>query len=167
MGLSEIAEGIEVTEHQDERGVATVDDTDDSLTERLEPFADEFPCEPAAAATVLQRYTEGGSIGDAGRAAGVAPATAAKVLHLLGESVSPVGPMGQEIIGDWLAGKLSRSEALELCRVGEEAFALAVYVETHEPLTEACAAIEGLLAANRADSRSPLGETMTDSTAFF
>jgi hypothetical protein len=147
MGLSEIAAGIEVTERQEDRGVATVDGTDRTLAERLAPFEDELPCSATAAATVLERYAEGGSVGDAGRAAGIAPTTAAKALHLLGESVSPVGPMGREIIGDWIAGRLSRSEALELARVGEDAFALAVYVETHEPIEAACREIEGVLAA--------------------
>lgn len=147
MGLSEIAAGIEVTECQEEHGVATVDETDHSLAERLAPFEDELPCSPTAAATVLERYAEGGSVGDAGRAAGIAPTTAAKALHLLGESVSPVGPMGREIIGDWIDGQISRTEALELARVGEDAFALAVYVETHEPIEEACREIEGVLAA--------------------
>ncbi|MFW5974301.1 MAG: hypothetical protein ACOCPZ_02840 [Natrialbaceae archaeon] len=147
MGLSEIAAGIEVTERQDERGVATVDGTDHTLAERLAPFEAEFPCTAEQAATVLERYAEGGSVGDAGRAAGIAPTTAAKTLHLLGESVSPVGPMGREIIGDWIDGRISRTEALELARVGEETFALAVYVETHEPIEAACREIEGVLAA--------------------
>lgn len=166
MGLSDIAEGIEVTERQEERGVATVDETDRTLTQRLTPFSDELPCDPSAAATVLERYTAGGSVGDAGRAAGIAPTTAAKALHLLGESVSPVGPMGTEIIQDWIAGHISRHEALELARVGEDAFALAVYVETHDPIEEACAAIEGVLAAQYATGTDALGETAHDSTDF-
>lgn len=152
MGLSEIAEGIEVTERQEERGVAAVDGTDRTLAEHLAPFEAQLPCTAPEAATVLERYTEGASVGNAGRAAGIAPASAAKTLHLLGESVSPVGPMGREIVRDWIAGRLSRSEALELARVGEETLALAAYVETHDPIEEACAAIEGVIAARYADS---------------
>lgn len=164
MGLSEIADGIEVTEKQDERGISTVDTTEASLAERLGPFAEELPCSAPEAATVLERYSEGKSVGAAGGAAGVAPVTAAKTLHLLGESVSPVGPMGADIIQDWIAGELSRTEALELCQLGEAEFGLAVYVETHDPIEEACAAIEGVLAARRAEQRQPLAETISEST---
>lgn len=146
MGLSEIAEGIEVTTHQDERGVATVDITDTTLEECLSPFASELPCRPPQAATVLEEYTAGKSVGVAGRAAGIAPVTAAKTLHLLGESVSPLGPVGQDIVADWVAGELSRTEALDLTRASESEFALAAYVETHDPLEEACVAVEGILA---------------------
>lgn len=166
MGLADIAEGIEVTESQNEQGVATVDTTDATLAERLQPFEEELPCDGTAGATVLERYAGGASIGAAARSAGVAPATAAKVLHLLGESVSPLGPIGREVVRDWIAGDLSRTEALELTRVGEEEFALAAYVETHEPLEDACAAVEGLLAANRTAEESPLAETMSDAVEF-
>jgi hypothetical protein len=163
MGLSDIADGIEVTEHQEEHGVATVDTTETSLAERLEPFAEELPCAAAAAATVLEQYSQGKSVGTAGRTSGVAPVTAAKTLHLLGESVSPVSPMGADIINDWIEGRLSRTEALELTQLGEEEFGLAVYAETHEPIEAACAAIEGVLAA-RHDQRQPLAETMSETT---
>ena len=162
MGLSEIAAGIEVTATQDARGVATIDATDATLEERLESFAAELPCEPAAAATVLERYTAGDAVGTAGRAAGIAPVTAAKTLHLLGESVSPVGPMGREIVADWIAGDLTRTEALELTRLGEREFALAAYVETHDPLESARGAIEGVLAARDAD-----GDPLADATDLF
>lgn len=157
MGLSEIAAGIEVTDRQEDRGVATVDETDATVADRLEPVAEDIPCSPSAAATVLERYSEGASVGSAGRAAGIAPTTAAKTLHLLGESVSPLGPMGRDIVADYLAGRLSRSEALELVRVGEDSFALAVYIETHDPLEEAATAIEGVLAATRTTGSSPTG----------
>lgn len=162
MGLSEIADGIEVTESQDERGVATVDDTDATLTERLEPFEESLPCSASEAAAVLDRYTAGGAVGEAGHAAGLPPVTAAKVLHLLGESVSPLGPTGRDIVQDWIAGELSRTEALELTRLGETEFALAAYVETHEPLEDACAAIEGVLAARHADHTASLAGSVSD-----
>jgi len=164
MGLSEIADGLEVTESQDERGVATVDETDATVSERLEPFADELPCSAATAATILERYTEGAAVDAAARAAGVAPTRAAKTLHLLGESVSPLTPTTREIMQDWLEGRLSRTEAEELTRLGPEEFALAMYVETHDPIEEACAAVEGLLAANHADDTRPLNDAVGDAT---
>jgi len=164
MGLGDIAAGIEVTETQEERGVATVDNTGATLEDRLDPFASELPCSPAQAATVLDRYTAGAAIDAAGRAAGVAPTTAAKVLHLLGESVSPVGPAGREIVQDWIVGDLSRSDALELTRLCEDEFALAAYVETHDPIEAACAAVEGVLAARSADCEQPLTDAVGDPT---
>jgi hypothetical protein len=146
MGLADIASGIEVTTEQRDRGVATVDDTGATLEERLEPFAAALPCEPPAAATVLDRYAAGGSVGEAAAAADIAPVTAAKTLHLLGESVTPVGEIGREIVRDWIAGELSRSEAVELARVSETEFALATYVETHEPIEDATAAVASVVA---------------------
>jgi len=164
MGLSNIAEGLEVTATQEERGVATVDKTDATIAQRLAPFAAELPCDAETAATILERYSEGASIGSAARAAGVAPTRAAKTLSLLGESVSPVSSTGKEIIQDWIAGRLSRTEAVELTRLGSEEFALAVYVETHEPIEGACAAVEGLLAATHADESQPLDDAVGDAT---
>jgi hypothetical protein len=145
MGLSEIAAGIEVTAEQEKRGVATVDDTDATLEERLAAFADTLPCRPAEAAAAVEQYAAGGSVGAAAAAAGVPAVTAAKTLHLLGESVSPVGSVGRDVVRDWVAGELSRSEAEELARVSGAEFALAAYVETHEPLEGARAAVEGVL----------------------
>lgn len=164
MGLSDIAAGLEVTHSQEERGVATVDTTDATLAERLAPFEAELPCSAEAAATVLTRYSSGASVGAAGRAAGIAPVTAAKTLHLLGETVQPLGPMAREIVKDWIAGELSRADALELTRAGEVEFALAVYVETHEPLEEACAAVEGVLAARATPNGSPLDDALGETT---
>lgn len=164
MGLADIAAGIEITETQEERGVATVDATDATLEERLDPFAAELPCTPAAAATVLDSYGAGADVGTAGRTAGIAPTTAAKTLHLLGESVSPVAPTGREVVRDWIAGELSRTEALELTRLSEDEFALAAYVETHEPLEAAFAAVEGVLAARSVDHEEPLADAVGDPT---
>ncbi|MFU1781179.1 hypothetical protein ACM16X_07355 [Haloarcula japonica] len=159
MTLSDIAAGVEVTTHQRDRGIAAVDETDAPLPERLAPVADDLPCSAATAATVVEAYAAGKSVGDAGRAAGVAPVMAAKTLHLVGEQVSPVGPQGREIIADWLAGDLSRSDAIALADVTEQEFALAVYIETHEPLPAARDAVEGALIT---EERDPLGETMSD-----
>ncbi|MFY4811250.1 hypothetical protein [Haloarcula argentinensis] len=159
MTLSDIAAGVEVTTHQRDRGIAAVDETDAPLPERLAPVADDLPCSAATAATVVEAYAAGKSVGDAGRAAGVAPVMAAKTLHLVGEQVSPVGPQGREMIADWLAGDLSRSDAIALADVTEQEFALAVYIETHEPLPAARDAVEGALTT---EERDPLGETMSD-----
>lgn len=164
MGLSELAEGLEVTTQQDARGVATVDATDADLTERLSSVAEELPCTSREAATIVERYTRGGSVADAGAAAGVAPMTAAKTLHLLGESVSPLGPTGREIVQDWIAGTISRTDALELTRLGEAAFALATYVETHPPIDEASAAIEGTLATDHLSDDDPLADALGETS---
>jgi len=145
MGLSEIAAGIEVTDEQETRGVATVDKTDATLEERLAAFAGELPCSPGEAATAVEQYAAGGSVGAAAAAAAVPAVTAAKTLYLLGEAVSPVGPVGREVVQDWVAGKLRRSEAEELVRASNTEFALAAYIETHEPLEGARAAVEGVL----------------------
>ncbi|MFB6222623.1 MAG: hypothetical protein ABEH86_02990 [Haloarcula sp.] len=159
MALSDIAAGLEVTTQQRDHGVAAVDETDAPLPERLAPVDDSLPCSPSAAATVVEAYAAGKSVGDAGRTAGVAPVTAAKTLHLVGEQVSPVGPRGREIVSDWLAGDLSRCDAIELTGTTEREFALAVYIETHDPLPAARDAVEGALSTGE---RDPLGETMSD-----
>ncbi|MEF8786231.1 MAG: hypothetical protein V5A45_09895 [Haloarculaceae archaeon] len=162
MGLSDIAAGVEVTTEQRDRGVATVDRTEQSLAERLTAVADELPCSGEAAATVVERYAGGGSVGAAARTADVAPMTAAKTLHLLGESVSPVGPTGRDVIEDYLAGELSRTDARQLSRSSETEFALAVYVATHDPLPDARAAVEDALAVDT--ETDPLAETRSETT---
>jgi hypothetical protein len=159
MGLGDIASGLEVTTEQRDRGVATVDRTDDSLAERLAAHAGALPCAPETAATVVEQYASGKSVGGAARAAGTVPTTAAKTLHLLGESVHPLGPTGREVVQDWLAGKLSRTEAVDLARASEAEFALAVYVETHDPLADACAAVEDTLAVRHRTREEPLEDT--------
>lgn len=162
MGLSDIAAGVEVTTEQRDRGVATVDRTEGSLAERLDVVAEDLPCSAGTAATVVERYAEGGSVGAAARAADVAPMTTAKTLHLLGESVSPVGPMGRDVIRDYLAGELPRTEARQLARTSETEFALAAYVETHDPLPDARAAVEDALAVDT--ETDPLADTMSETT---
>ncbi len=133
MGLSEIAAGIETTEEQRDRGVATVDETG-SLRDRLAASADALPCTPAAAATVLETYRAGTSVGDCAREAGVAHITAAKALYRCGVTgVTPLGPTARRVVRDWVDGDLSRTEARELAGADEAAFALAAYVETHDP----------------------------------
>jgi hypothetical protein len=165
MGLSDIAAGVEVVDEQRDRGVASVDRTGGSLAERLEDHADALPCTPTAAETLVETYAGGASVGDAARAAGIPPTDGAKALHLFGESVSPVGPMGREVVTDWLEGRLRRVEAVELAGVSEREFALAVYVETHGPIEGAREAVEGALAPDgdaAVAKREALGETMSD-----
>ena len=143
MGLSEIAAGIEVTDEQRTRGVATVDETGADLRDRLAAHADALPCTPAAAAVIVETYRRGTSVGDCAREAGVAPMTAAKALHRCGvDGVSPLGPTARRVVRDWVAGDLSRTEARTLSGADEAAFALAAYVETHEPVPAAQAAVE-------------------------
>ncbi|WP_336001489.1 hypothetical protein [Halorientalis halophila] len=163
MGLSEIAAGVEVTTEQRDRGVATVDETGGSLAERLAEYADDLPCEPDVAATVAEVYAEGRSIGTAASVAGIAPTTAAKTLHLLGEQVSPLGPTGREVVRDWVNAELARTEALELTGASERAFALAAYVETHEPIPGAREAVAATLSTGLGGEQ-PLAEAMSDVT---
>ena len=145
MGLSELAEGVRVTEGQRERGVASVDRTSESLADRLSACEGDLPTDAETAAVVIERYAGGGSIGQAAAVASVPEVTAAKVLHLVGESVSPLSPTGRTVVRDWVAGELSRSEALSLTRASPAAFALAAYVETHEPIPAAQAAVGSTL----------------------
>jgi hypothetical protein len=146
MALSDIAEGLEVTTEQRDQGVASVDGTGPDLETRLSRFAVDLPCDPSAAATLVASYTAGASVGDCAREAGLPPATAAKTLHLLGvEGVCPLSPQGRRFVRDWLVGDLSRTEALELAGVDRAEFAVAAYVETHDPLADAAAAVEGAL----------------------
>lgn len=164
MTLSDIAAGLEVTAEQRDRGVAAVDGTGGDLATRLTPYADDLPCEPAAAANLVESYTAGRSIGECARRTGLAPVAAAKTLHLLGvDGVCPLSAQGREILRDWLAGDLSRTEARRLAGAGEKEFALATFVETHDPLAGAMEAVEGELMPDDhgdalADARSDLDE---------
>ena len=163
MGLSDIAAGIEVTAEQTERGVATVDRTAETPAERLAPYEEQLPCGADAAATLVEAYAGGKSVGASARAAGIPPTDGAKTLHLLGERVSPVGPMGREIATDWIEGHLPRTEAIEMAGISEREFALAVYVETHDPIPGACEAVEGDIGPDRGSAvakRDRLGDTI-------
>lgn len=163
MSLEDIAEGIEVTHEQRERGVAAVADA--SLVEVLADYADDLPCPPERAATVVETYVGGASVGAAGRAAGVVPVEAAKTLHRLGfEGIAPLGPAGREVVRDWIAGRIGHAEARELADASERAFALAAFVETHEPLEGADQRVRAAL-ADRGDAavrkRERLSGTMS------
>jgi hypothetical protein len=77
--------------------------------------------------------------------------------------------VGREVIADWLEGRLARTEAIELAGVSEREFALAAYVATHDPIPEACEAVEGELAPEDAPSvekRERLDATMSDADEF-
>ncbi|WP_136717456.1 DUF7858 family protein [Halorientalis salina] len=161
MGLSDIAAGVEVTAEQRDCGVATVDETDAPLSERLAEYESVLPCDAEAAATVVDVYAEGRAIGAAARVAGIAPTTAAKTLHLLGEQVTPLGPTARDVIRDWLHGDLARTEALELTGATEREFALAAYVETHDPIPDAREAVAAELSSGLGEGDDPLAETMS------
>lgn len=164
MGLAEIADGLTVTESQRNRGVATVDTTERPLEERLEPFVSELPCSGTAAAELIEAYTAGSALDVTAEQAGVARITAVKTLYLLGiEGLWPLGPAGREIIQDWLAARISRTEARELTQGTETEFQLAVFMETHEPIEGAYAAIEPALQSqdDPAMNQSALSETMS------
>lgn len=161
MSLSEIAAGVEVTSQQRNRGVAVVDTTV-SLEERLAEVAAELPCTPTAVATVVEGYTSGKSIGKSAGDAGLAPITGAKALHLLGEPVSPLGPAARDVVRRWLDARLSRSEALDLIGTSEQEFALAAYIETHDPLP---GTREHTIGALILDENDPLEEARSDLTS--
>ena len=160
MGLSEIAAGIEVTAEQRDRGVATRDETDTSIEDRLAPFDEQLPCSPAPASTLLEAYLEGAPVGRAAAVAGVPETTAAKTLYLLGEPIDPLTPTAKRILADWLAGELSRTEARRLAGVGESEFALGAYIATHDPIE----GVESALAetASIATDDDPLSDARSD-----
>jgi hypothetical protein len=167
--LSDIADGLEVTTEQRDRGVASVDATTGDgtdLRERLANFAADLPCDATSAATIVEGHTAGKSVGDTARTAGVAPMTAAKTLHLLGcEGVSPLTSEAHRIVRDWLSADLSRTEARRLTGASETEFALATFVETHEPIPGASDLVEGAFAPDgdaAVRKQEVLGETMSD-----
>ncbi|MFQ3318993.1 MAG: hypothetical protein ACI8UR_001871 [Natronomonas sp.] len=159
MGLADLAEGLEVTTEQRERGIATTDDTETPLAARLAPLADALPCSPDAAASLVEAYAEGASVGRAAAVAELPETTAAKTLYLLGEPVDPLTPTAKRVLEDWLAGEISRTEARTLAGVGDEEFALGAYIATHEPIAAAESAVADALSLERpadplADARS-------------
>ena len=158
MTLSEIAAGVEVTADQRDRGVALADDTETPLVDRLSDHAESLPCTPEATATLVDAYTAGRSVGDAAEEAGVTPMTAAKTLHRCGVAgVCPLSPTGRDIVRDWLAGRTARSEAIQLAGCDEADFALATYVETHDPVDAVAEAVDAQVAGS-----APLGDGLGD-----
>ncbi|MFB6268062.1 MAG: hypothetical protein ABEI31_10415 [Halodesulfurarchaeum sp.] len=168
MALSDIAEGVVSVAHQRDRGVATVDRTADPLPAVLADCADDLPVNAAAARDVVEAYTAGRSVEEAAAAADLAPLSAAKTLHLLGfEGLSPLSPLARDILRDWMAGELTRADALELTGAGPTAFALAAYIETHDPIPAARDRLEDALSATddaMVAKRDALADTMSDAT---
>lgn len=168
MGLSDIAAGVVTVEHQEDHGVAVVDRTDVSLEHAIEPFVEALPCDLSAAVTVVEAYTNARSVGDAAAEAGIAPMTAAKTLHLLGfEGLSPLSPLGRDIINDWLDAEVPRGDAVALTDASEAEFALAAYIETHAPLDGATERIQDASSSTAdamVEKRDALADTMSDPT---
>lgn len=134
MGLDEIAAGVRVTDEQRERGVATADETEAPLSDRLEPYAGDLPCSADDAAGLVRAYGEGASVERAAAVAELPESTAARTLYLLGEPVDPLTPTARRVLEDWLDGEIPRTEARTLAGVGPKEFALGAYVATHDPL---------------------------------
>ncbi|WP_020222968.1 DUF7858 family protein, partial [Halarchaeum acidiphilum] len=85
-------------------------------------------------------------------AAGVAPTTGAKVLHVLGVAgVNPLSPLARDVVADWLDGELARSEAVTLSGASDAEFALGAYCATHPPIEGAKAVVA---ASREPDSRA-------------
>lgn len=163
MGLSDIADGLVVTTEQERRGVPTIDDTDAPLGDRLEQFEGGLPCSPSTAATVVEAYADGASVGRAAAVADVPPTTAAKTLYLLGEPIDPLTPTAKLALEDWLTGDLSRTDALALAGVGPDEFALGAYVATHDPIPGAETVVADAVTTDwssdpLSDARSDAGE---------
>lgn len=165
MALSDIAADLEVTTEQQERGVATSDETWATLADRLAAFEDDLPCSPAPAAAVVEAYAGGASVGRAAAIADLPETTAAKALYLLGEPVDPLTPTARRVLDDWLAGDLSRTEAQSLSGVSADEFALGAYVATHEPIAGAESAVADALAP--ADTGNPLSDAVGDGDEWF
>jgi len=159
MTLSDIADGLAVTASQRDRGVAVADDTETPLVERLAEHAGDLPCTPAATATLVDAYTAGRSVGDAAREAGVTPMTGAKALHRCGvEGVCPLAPSRRSVVRDWLDGRTARSEAVALAGGDEADFALATYVETHDPVPAVADAVDAHVAGSAPLTDDPRGD---------
>lgn len=169
MGLADIAAEVKVTSEQHDRSIAAIDATEAPLIDRLAPFADDLPCPVEAAVTLIEAYGSGSSVGDSSRAAGLAPVTGAKTLHLLGEPIAPLSPMGRRVVREWIDAECTRAQALELSNASEAEFALAVFVETHDPLPGAREALEPVFMPESAKrstvtKRDVLAETMSDAS---
>lgn len=164
MSLSDIAEQVEVTTiEQSVREVTTIDVTARPLVDRIAPFSALLPCESSEATTLIEAYIDGKCIEKSSHAAGIAPITGAKTLHLLGEPIAPITPTGRAVVRDWINGECLRTEALSLCGASEPEFNLAVFVEMHDPIPEARGVLAGEFERRNSDvgKRDELGETMS------
>lgn len=165
MTLSEIASGVETVTEQEERGVVSVDATDGSVAERLDAADEDLPCDPEAAAVVIDSYGRGVSVEESAHEAGIAPVVAAKTLHRCGVSgISPLESSEREIVREWISGRLLRTDALALVDCDEAAFVLAAFVENHDAdpeLTEIAADALGPDGNASVEKRDRLAETMS------
>ena len=161
MGLSEIAEGLEITTRQHERNIQPVDDTVTDLTARLQTHAESLPCSPETARDVLQVYAQEMTVPRAAEAADVSSVTVTKLLHRCGvDGLSPLSERGTNVLTEWLNGAASRSAILDHETIDEREFALATYLQTHAAIPELEAALRGHLEARNQTrggrhSRSP------------
>ncbi|MFB6133236.1 MAG: hypothetical protein ABEJ44_07540 [Halanaeroarchaeum sp.] len=166
MGLADIAEGIAVTERQRDRGVATVDRTDPTVTAVVARFAEGLPCDAESAARLVDAFVGGESVGNAAASAGLPPMTGAKTLFLLGfEGLSPLSPLGREVLRDWLDGEIGRTDAKDLTGASDAEFALATFIQTHDPLPDARERIATVMHGETNASvakRDALADTMSD-----
>lgn len=167
MSLSDIAEGLVTSQRQQDRGVAVVDRTDRSLAVVLEEYTEALAPDASTAADLVRAYTSGESVGDAAHTAGMPPVEAAKTLHRLGfEGLTPMSPLARDILQDWLRAEISRADALALTDASEREFALATYIETHDPLAGARETIRNVLSSDAdamVEKRDALADTMTGS----
>lgn len=142
MTLSNIADGIVVTDEQDDRGVAVVDDTDAALAADLDRYADDLPCSPAQAAAAAEAYRGGGSLEAAARAADLAPVRARAALCLLGvQSVAPEPELRRQIRA-FVDGEASLDAVERRTEAEEASLALAAYVESHDATVEVATVLE-------------------------
>ena len=166
MELSELAEGLVVTDRQRKRDVSIVDRTDEMLTERLSKYSSVLPTEPAEAATMIELYVSGNDVETIADELGQVPMIVAKTLHITGmDGISPLAPEDREPLYRWLRGGISGAEAKRQLDVNEYEFALAAFVESHDPHESIATAVEGALAPRQNASvrkRDTLADTMSD-----
>lgn len=166
MPLADIAEGVRSVETQHTRNVALIDAAITSLTDRLEQFASDLPCSPRTASQVARQFKGGDSIEAVAEAVGVTRTDPVRTLDLLGfAGVITVDSVDRTIIRRWIEGTIDRTTAHRRTDLDNSTFALAVYVETHETLAEAGAAIEPTVSPSErihSDRRHALNETMAD-----
>lgn len=170
MALADIADGVRSVEKQQRRDVAVVDAVGGSLADRLERCASDLPCSPRDAASLARRFASGTSVERSAEAVGITRTVAAKTLHLLGFSgVVRLDRDDRTVVRRWIDGEIERTAARRRTGLDEATFALAVYVETHEPLAAARAALDPALATRAVDptdQQRALRDTMSDPTDF-
>jgi|GEM_PF-423496 len=170
MALADIAEGIRSVEKQQHRDVAVVDAAGTSLADRLETCASDLPCSPPEAASLARQFAGGAPVERCAETVGVTRTVAVKTLHLLGFSgVVTVDRDDRTVVRRWIDGEIDRTTVRRRTGLDESTFALAVYVETHEPLAAAQAVLDPARTTtdgDPTDQQRALQETMSDPTDF-